>query len=284
MNFKKIFADELFKDEVVLVTGGGTGIGKVIADEFGKLGASLAICSRKEENFKKAQEEFQKKGYRCFAERCDIRDYEKVEEFVDLVLKEYGRIDILVNNAGGQFPSPVENMSPRGWSAVINNNLNGTFNVIHTVGKKSMIPRKKGVVVNIVANMWNGFPGLAHTGAARAGVVNLTMTLAIEWAQYKIRINSVAPGTIATSGMKVYPKEAVEMARQWIPLKRYGLAWDVAQAVIFLASPAGQFVTGETIRVDGGESIYGTRWIIPDDEESKKFSKEILEEVLKEDK
>lgn len=282
MDYKQIFYPELFKGEVVLVTGGGTGIGKKIAEEFARHGASIAICSRKEENFKKAEEEFISKGYRCFAQKCDIREYEMVEEFVSNVLKEFGKIDVLVNNAGGQFPSPVQNMSPKGWAAVINNNLNGTFNMCHAVGTKAMIPNRKGVIINIVANMWNGFPGLAHTGAARAGVVNLTMTLAIEWAQYRIRVNAVAPGTIATSGMRVYPKEVVEMARHWIPLKRYGTSWDVAQAVLFLASPAGEFITGETIRVDGGESIYGSRWIIPDDEEAKEMSKKILEEALKE--
>ena len=228
-------------------------------------------------------EKFREKGYTCVGGRCDIREPEEIEKFVEMVLNEYGKIDVLVNNAGGQFPSPVENMSPKGWAAVINNNLNGTFNMTLAVARKSMIPRKKGVIVNIVANMWNGFPGLAHTGAARAGVVNLTMTLAIEWAQYNIRVNAVAPGTIATSGMRVYPREVVEMARQWIPLKRYGTAREVALAVVFLASPAAEFITGATLRVDGGESIYGTRWIIPDNEEAKKFSQEILKKALEEE-
>ncbi len=279
---EEIFAPDLFRGHVVVVTGGGTGIGLAIAEEFGSLGASLAICSRKEKNFKPAVEYFQGKGYPCIGASCDIREYEQVEEFIETVLNEYGRIDVLVNNAGGQFPSPVENMSPRGWATVINNNLNGTFNVTFAAAKKSMIPNKKGCIVNIVANMWNGFPGLAHTGAARAGVVNLTMTLAVEWAQYNIRVNAVAPGTIATSGMRVYPREVVEMARQWIPLKRYGTAREVALAVVFLASPAASFITGTTLRVDGGESIYGTRWIIPDNEEAKKLSQEILQKVLRE--
>ena len=279
----EIFREGLFRDRVVLVTGGGTGIGRAIAEEFGKLGASLAICSRKEENYRKGERYFTEKGYTCFAGRCDIRVPEEVEAFVDTVIERFGRVDVLINNAGGQFPSPVENMTPKGWAAVINNNLNGTFNMTYTVAAKSMIPRREGCIVNIVANMWNGFPGLAHTGAARAGVVNLTMTLAIEWAQYNIRVNAVAPGTIATEGMRVYPREVVEMARQWIPLKRYGTAREVALATVFLASPAASFITGTTLKVDGGESIYGTRWIIPDNESAKKFSEEILRRALEEE-
>ncbi len=275
-----IFRDDLLKNKKVIVTGGASGIGKEIAKQMAILGANVAICGRKEEKLNKAVTEFKNEGFELYAKQCDIREVTSVEKFVEWVIDQLGGIDILVNNAGGQFPSPVENMAPKGWAAVINNNLNGTFNMTWTVGKKWMIPNKSGKIINIVANMWNGFPGLAHTGAARAGVVNLTMSLAIEWAQYNIRINAVAPGTIATEGMRVYPKEIVEMAREWIPLKRYGRAEEVAYAVIFLASAAGDFITGETIRVDGGESIYGNRWIIPDNPEAKKESEEILNKIM----
>ncbi len=277
-----IFNENLLKDKRIVVTGGGSGIGKEIAFQMAQLGGRVAICGRKVEKLEKAVTLFKREGIEVFYNVCDIRDVESVECFVDWAIKQLGGIDVLVNNAGGQFPSPVENMTPKGWSAVINNNLNGTFNMTWVVAKRWMIPNRSGKIINIVANMWNGFPGLAHTGAARAGVVNLTMSLAIEWAQYNIRVNAVAPGTIATEGMKVYPREIVEMAREWIPLKRYGRAVDVAYAVIFLASEAGDFITGETIRVDGGESIFGNRWVIPDNPEAKQESIRILEEVLDE--
>ena len=280
----EIFKEGLFQSKKIIVTGGGSGLGKEMVRQFLQLGGKVATCGRTMEKLEKVREQFSKDGLELFIHRCDIRDIDSVEEFIDWVIETLGGIDVLVNNAGGQFPSPAENMTPKGWQAVINNNLNGTFNMIWAVGKKWMIPEKRGKIISIVANIWNGFPGLAHTGAARAGVVNLTMSLAVEWAQYNIRINAVAPGTIATEGMRVYPREVVEMAREWIPLKRYGKSEEVAYAVLFLASPAGDFITGETIKVDGGESIYGNRWIIPDNPEAKEESEILLRKILDEKK
>ncbi len=277
-----IFKENLFKDKTVIVTGGGTGIGKSIAYSFGKLGANVVITSRREEHFLSAEKEFKKAGINCLALKCDIREPEQVEKMVEVVLKHYKKIDILVNNAGGQFPSPAENISPKGWAAVINNNLNGTFNVTVTVANKWMIPNKGGKIINIVANMWRGFPGLAHTGAARAGVANLTMTLAVEWAKYRIRVNAIAPGTIATEGLKAYPREIVELQRSVIPLKRFGKPEDIAHLVLFLASPAGDYITGAIIPVDGGERLWSSIWQIPDDEEAKKESENMLKGVLEE--
>jgi len=278
-----IFNENLLKGKVAVVTGGGTGIGKSIVRELAAVGAKVIICSRKKENIDSAIKRFEKEGINIDGSICDIRKEDILDGFVDDVVNKYGKIDILVNNAGGQFPSPVEHISPKGWRAVIENNLNGTFNMTLAVAKKAMIPQRGGKIINIVANMWNGFPGLAHTGAARAGVVNLTMSLSIEWAQYRILVNSIAPGTIATVGMKVYPKEVVEMARNWIPLKRYGKAEDVANAVLFLASEAGDFITGETIKIDGGESIFGSRWIIEDNDEARAESEALLNKVLEEE-
>ncbi len=275
-----VFKNGLFNERVVIVTGGGTGIGRAIAKSFGELGARVAITSRKEEHLIPAEKDFKKIGIDCIALKCDIREPEQVEEMVSAVLKHYQKIDILVNNAGGQFPSPAENISPKGWAAVINNNLNGTFNVTITVANKYMIPNRGGKIINIVANMWRGFPGLAHTGAARAGVANLTMTLAVEWAKYRITVNAIAPGTIATEGLKAYPKEIVELQRNVIPLKRFGKPEDVAQLVLYLASPAGDYITGAVIPVDGGERLWSSIWQIPDDEEAKKESESMLKEVL----
>lgn len=276
-----VFKKGIFKENVVIVTGGGTGIGMAIAKSFGELGASVVITSRKDEHLNPTEKEFRESGIDCIALKCDIREPEQVDKMVDSVLKHYKKIDILVNNAGGQFPSPSENISPKGWAAVINNNLNGTFNVTVTVANKYMIPNKRGKIINIVANMWRGFPGLAHTGAARAGVANLTMTLAVEWAKYRIRINAIAPGTIATSGLKAYPREIVELQRSIIPLKRFGRPEDVAQLALFLASPAGDYITGAIIPVDGGERLWSSIWQIPDDEEAKSESERMLGKVLR---
>ena len=260
----KIFADNLLKDKVALITGGGTGIGLAIAREFGDLGAKIAISSRKAENMEKATAELKAAGIPVFAKTCDIRQIDQVEAMVDAVLNEYGRIDILVNNAGGQFPSPAENISPNGWFAVINNNLNGTWYVTQTVAKKWMMPHGGGRVLNIVANMWRGFPGMVHTGAARAGVVNMTKTLSVEWARYKIYVNAIAPGTIQSSGMKQYPPELVTISRSHIPVKRMGTVEEIAWGAAYLCSPAADFITGETLAIDGGAANWGDIWPIDD--------------------
>jgi NAD(P)-dependent dehydrogenase (short-subunit alcohol dehydrogenase family) len=259
----KIFADNLLRDQVALVTGGGTGIGLAIAREFGSLGAKLAISSRKQENMDTAKAELDELGFPVITKTCDIRQVDQVNDLVDAVLQEYGRIDILINNAGGQFPSPAELISPNGWAAVINNNLNGTWYVTQTVANKWMI-NNGGKICSIVANMWRGFPGMVHTGAARAGVVNMTKTLGVEWARYKINVNAVAPGTIQSSGMKQYPPDLVTTSRMAIPAMRMGTEEETAWAVTYLCSPAADFVTGETLAIDGGAANWGDIWPIPD--------------------
>jgi citronellol/citronellal dehydrogenase len=260
----KIFADNLLKDKVALITGGGTGIGLAIAREFGDLGAKIAISSRKQENMAAAEAELTGAGIPVFTKTCDIRQIDQVEAMVDAVLAHYGRIDILINNAGGQFPSPAENISPNGWFAVINNNLNGTWYVTQTVAKKAMMPQGGGRVVSIVANMWRGFPGMVHTGAARAGVVNMTQSLSVEWAKYRIYVNAIAPGTIQSSGMKQYPPEVVTMSRAAIPVKRMGTVEEIAWGAAYLCSPAADFITGETLCIDGGAANWGDIWPIDD--------------------
>ena len=184
--------------------------------------------------------------------------------FVDAVGKELGPATILVNNAGGQFPVAAENLSARGWEAVIRNNLNGTFFVTQTVAQKHMIPARRGRIVNIVANVVRGFPGMVHTGAARAGVENFTKTLAIEWAQHNIQLNAVAPGVIRTTGTNQYPPELVEQGRKNTPMKRLGNAGEVAELIVYLASDAANYVTGECWYIDGGAHLWGDTWPIPD--------------------
>lgn len=258
-----IFRDDLLRDKVAVVTGGGSGIGLAIARELGGLGATISICGRKAEKIERGVGILQQSKIKVFSKQCDIREIDQVESFVDFTLENAAGIDILVNNAGGQFPSPALNYSPKGWNAVINTNLTGTWYMTQTVAKKWMA-NHGGKVVNIVACMWKGFPALAHTGAARAAVVNLTKSLAIEWAQLKILVNCVAPGIIRSSGLERYPDEIIKESWRRVPLKRLGTEDEVAWAVAYLASPAGNYFTGATLCIDGGHAHWGDLWPIPD--------------------
>jgi citronellol/citronellal dehydrogenase len=264
-----IFAQGLFQDRVALVTGGGSGIGLACATELAHLGAKVAICGRKLDKIQKAIETLKEHGAadeRIFGGSCDIRDPDQIAAFVGQVLDRFGQIDILINNAGGQFPSPAEGMSPKGWEAVIRNNLNGTFFMTREVAVRSMIPRKKGRIVNVTALVVRGFPGMSHTGAARAGVENLTRSLAIEWAPHNIRVNAVSPGTIRSSGTDQYGEAVLEVARKAIPLKRLGTPEEVARVILFLASDQNDFVTGSVYGIDGGQALWGDIWSIPEPE------------------
>ena len=261
---QRVFRRDLFADQVAIVTGGGSGIGLAAAAEFARLGASVAICGRSEEKLARAKDALGELGAgEVIAEVCDIRKPEAVEAFVGAVMAARGRIDVLVNNAGGQFPSPAQMISPKGWSAVVRNNLDGTFHMTREVANQAMIPAKRGRVVNIIANIYRGFPGMAHTGAARAGVENLTMSLAVEWAQFGILVNAIAPGIILSSGTGQYPPQLVDLAISKCPQKRAGTVEEVAAAIVFLASPAAQFISGATLRVDGAQSLWGDTWQIP---------------------
>ncbi len=264
-----MFAPGLFAGQVVVVTGGGSGIGLATAKQLRQLGARVAICGRSEAKLQTAKSELTAVAGAedgVLAAPCDIREPEQVSRFVESVLERFGRIDVLVNNAGGQFPAPTEVMSPRGWEAVIRNNLNGTFYMTREVATRAMIPAKRGRVVMITATVVRGFPGMAHTGAARAGVENLTMSLAVEWARHGIRVNCVAPGNnIRSSGTDQYGEGALELARKATPLKRLGHVDEVARVILFLASDRNDFVTGSSYRVDGGQALWGDVW--PIDEE-----------------
>jgi citronellol/citronellal dehydrogenase len=251
-----MFEKSLLKDKVVLVTGGGSGIGFTIAESCLKHGAKVMIASRKEDRLKLACEELEQEGEVEYAV-CDIRQVEEVEQLAQKIRKRFGRLDILVNNAGGQFPSRAEDISANGWNAVINNNLNGTWNVTQFMAKEFFIPEDQGIIINIIANIFRGFPGMVHTGAARAGVDNMTKTLAVEWSHYNIRINAVAPGIIRSTGLKNYPPELLKGLSDNIPARKLGETQDVANLVLFLSSPLAVYITGETIYVDGGQRLYG---------------------------
>lgn len=246
-----------FQNKVVLVTGGRSGIGYEIAKDMLRYGAKVIISSRKAEPLTKACEALQEYG-EVSSHPCDIRDSEQIKKLADFIASKYGRLDILINNAGGQFPALAEHLNDKGWNAVINNNLNGTFYMTRDMAKEFFIPQKEGVIVNIIADMHRGFPGMIHTGAARAGVENMTKTLAQEWAEYNIRINCVAPGIIETSGLTSYPQQLqymFEEAQKGIPMRRFGKAEEISNAVCFMASPMASYISGISLYVDGAQHL-----------------------------
>lgn len=267
-----IYAPGLFAGQVAVITGGGTGIGLACAREIAFLGGSVAICGRKIEKIDAARAVLAADGVsddRVLGAACDVREPDRIAAFVGQVLEKFGRVDVLVNNAGGQFPSPAEAMLPKGWEAVIRNNLNGTFYMTREVATRAMIPQKRGRIVNVTAMVARGFPGMAHTGAARAGVENLTRSLAIEWAQHGIRVNAVAPGNnIRSSGTAQYGDDMLELARRATALRRLGTPEEVARVILFLASDQNDFITGAVYGVDGGMPLWGDIWMIPDPQAS----------------
>jgi NAD(P)-dependent dehydrogenase (short-subunit alcohol dehydrogenase family) len=259
-----IYRPGLFAGQVAIVTGGGTGIGLAIAETLGELGAKVAICGRTAEKLTRAKARLESQGVTVLASPCDIREPDQIASFVDAVGQTLGAASVLVNNAGGQFPTTAESLATKGWDAVIRNNLSGTFYMTQAVATRHMMPKKKGRIVQIIANIARGFPGMVHTGAARAGVENLTKTLAIEWAEQNIQVNAIAPGIIKSSGTDQYPPEILEMSRQRTPMKRSGTPEEVAELVAYIASDAAWFVTGETWYMDGGAHLWGDAWGIPE--------------------
>jgi NAD(P)-dependent dehydrogenase (short-subunit alcohol dehydrogenase family) len=237
-----------------------------VAREFGKLGANVVIASRSKDNVEPAATGLSEElGRTVVGELCDIRDREATERLTKAVLERYGRIDLQVNNGGGQFFSPAESISPRGWDAVIATNLTGTWNMTRAVADGWMLAHG-GSIVNITMLTKRTFPGMAHSVAARAGVEAMTRTLAVEWANRGIRINCVAPGFVASSGITRYPAglSLIDQMKSLVPMKRLATCEEIAWAVAWLASPAGDYVTGQVLTLDGGKELWGDWWPIAD--------------------
>ncbi len=256
-----MFSKDLFKGKIVLVTGGGSGIGFAIAKQMLQCGAIVWIASRKEERISAATSQLSTFG-EVYGTTVDIRDRDAIEVLLEKIKDKCGRLDILINNSGGQFPSAAEDISPNGWNAVINNNLNGTWNMCQMVFKSFFEAQKQGVIVNIIVNIYRGVPGMAHTAAARGGIETMSKTLAIEWCNRGVRVNCVAPGIIQSSGLENYPPELLHGISDKIPMKRLGTVDEIAWPTLFLASPMAAYVTGDTLYVDGGQRLWGDIWEI----------------------
>lgn len=262
MSYRSVFTKDLFSGRVVVVTGGGSGIGRCTAHELASLGAHVVITGRDQMKLDNVAAEIREDGGTVSTKTFDIREEALVRDGIAAILAETGRIDGLVNNAGGQFASPAAMISAKGFDSVVRNNLTGGFIVARECFNQWMSTHG-GAIVNIIADMWHGMPGMAHSGAARAGMMNFTETAACEWGPNNVRVNAVAPGWIASSGMDNYPPEFAPIVRglkKSVPLGRLGTESETSAAIVFLLSPAAAFISGSTLRVDGAAPNFKSHW------------------------
>ncbi len=255
-----VFAADALKDLVVVVSGGSGGIGRAVAWLFARLGAHVAVVGRDGGKLDKLVADLANRNLRASAHTVDIREPEAVKALFDAVWTTHGRFDILINSAGGQFPQAAIDFSINGWNAVINTNLNGTWYMMQAAAQRWRDRKHPGSIVNIVVVTTHGLYGIAHTIAARSGVIGLSRSVAVEWAPLNIRVNCVAPGAIETEGWNVYTPQARAAYPRSNPMMRAGSPWDIAEACVYLAGPSGSFVTGETLTVDGGGQLWGETW------------------------
>ncbi len=255
--YRSVFRPGLFEGQVMWVTGGGSGIGRCVAHELAALGATVVISGRTQAKLDVVAAEITADGGSCHTVPFDIRDEDAVKAGVAAVIQAHGPVAGLVNNAGGQFPAPLLAISKKGFDAVVANNLTGGFLMMRELFNQCM-QTHGGAVVNMTADFRNGMPGMGHSGAARAGMSNLTATAAFEWAHAGVRVNAVAPGWIASSGMDTYGgafKSIIPRLKAHVPLRRLGVEAEVSSAIVFLLSPAASFITGVTLQIDGAASL-----------------------------
>lgn len=254
-----VFGNDLFNGRVALVTGGGGAIGTAICTLLGRLGASIVACGRSAEPLETLAERMESIGVPCHTVQASVRDPDAVAEVVDAAWDRFGQLDLVVNNAGGQFSAPALDITPKGWHAVVETNLYGTWYVMQAAARRWIESDSPGSIVNIATILGRASVGIPHTAAARAGAVNLTRSLAVEWAPNHIRVNSIAVGVIASEGLQTYPDTAKPSIGH-NPMRRPGDVHDVAQGVAYLASPAASFITGTHLEITGGEHIWGEWW------------------------
>jgi citronellol/citronellal dehydrogenase len=284
--YRSVFRTGLFAGQLHWVTGGGSGIGRCVAHELAALGANVVISGRKPEKLAAVAAEIAADGGQVSTQCFDIRDEEQVRAAVAEVVARHGHVHGLVNNAGGQFPAPLQSISKRGFEAVVATNLTGGFLMAREVFVQSM-QEHGGAIVNMAADMWNGMPGMGHSGAARAGMINLTKTAAFEWASSGVRVNAVAPGWIASSGLDNYggmARELIPRLKSHVPLRRLGLEAEVSAAICFLLSPGAAFISGITLPIDGGAPLHSA--LFPSVEHQRSvgfdgFHRAVLPQVLR---
>jgi len=252
---------DLLAGQVCVVSGAGSGLGRATALELARLGAVVIGCGRRLDPLTETVVEIERLGGRAEAEPMDIRDEQAVDALFDGVLERHGRLDLLVNNAGGQFLSPAEAISPKGFRTVIELNVTGTWLMTHAAATKAFIPQGEGKVISVTLSPHNGMPGMVHSGAARAAVENMMRTLSVEWARFGVRLIAIAAGQFDTETLRTkYPPEVVAAVPATVPVGRLGSEEEMAWLVAYLASPAGDFYSGTVITIDGARDNWFGSW------------------------
>ncbi|MEM7403806.1 MAG: SDR family oxidoreductase [Pseudomonadota bacterium] len=259
-SYETVYRPDLLKGEVALVSGAATGIGRGIATLFARLGADVMICGRNAERLVEAAGFLSQFGTRVVAQPANIREPESVETLIARTFDEFGRLDHLINNAGGQFAANAVDISTKGWQAVVDTNLNGTWYMTQAAARRWIDSGASGSIITITALIERGINQMAHTIASRAGAIYLARTLALEWAPYNIRVNTVAPGVVASSGFNNYREDHLAHFFTAGPMRRPGNVMDIAEACVYLGAPSGNYITGQTLIVAGGHDIHGDLW------------------------